>query len=261
MCGDFVRQDNWDIPGNDILFSPLQQSDYASCCTKCQTTSECVAFTYSPSNQRCSLKKSTGSGGNVADNSITGYRRLSVSLVINGNAETGPCQTGSGVTHPTFWNYIGSVSQTHYNDSHATMSFKDPGPSDRGQCYFNGQLSSTTSMWQMINLTAAVSSTLIDKQIVWFNISAWMGGWKEQDDTAVLQLTFLNQANQQVGTSTTIGHVVAIDRGYKTSLLFRWANATVPIGSRSAIVLVTFTRNAENWNDGSIDNIALFLYF
>ncbi|CAF4114357.1 unnamed protein product, partial [Rotaria sp. Silwood1] len=133
--------------------------------------------------------------------------------------------------------------------------------SDRGQCYFNGQLSSTTSMWQMINLTAAVSFTLIDNQIVWFNVSAWMGGWNEQDDKAVLQLTFLDQANQQVGTNTTIGPVLAIDRGYKTSLLFRSANGMVPIGSRSAIVLVTFTHINQNWNDGSIDNIALFLYF
>jgi len=30
MCGGFIRKDNWDIPGNDLLSSPVQVSDYAT---------------------------------------------------------------------------------------------------------------------------------------------------------------------------------------------------------------------------------------
>ncbi|CAF0989337.1 unnamed protein product [Rotaria sordida] len=60
MCGGFVRKDNWDIPGNDLLPSPVQQPDYASCCSQCQATYGCIAFTYSPSSQKCSLKTSMG---------------------------------------------------------------------------------------------------------------------------------------------------------------------------------------------------------
>ncbi|CAF1012637.1 unnamed protein product [Rotaria sordida] len=73
MCGGFARIDNWDIHGNDILPSPVRQPDYASCCSQCQTTPECIAFTYSPSSQRCSLKKSMGSGGYSTGDSLTGY--------------------------------------------------------------------------------------------------------------------------------------------------------------------------------------------
>ncbi|CAF4182028.1 unnamed protein product, partial [Rotaria sordida] len=69
----FARIDNWDIPGNDLLASPVRQPDYASCCSQCQTTPECIAFTYSPSSRRCSLKTSIDSGGNSASDTITGY--------------------------------------------------------------------------------------------------------------------------------------------------------------------------------------------
>ncbi|CAF4254764.1 unnamed protein product, partial [Rotaria sordida] len=74
MCDGLVRKDGWDIPGNDILSSPVQQPDYASCCSKCQATPECIAFTYSPSSQRCSLKTSMHNGGNSTGDTITGYR-------------------------------------------------------------------------------------------------------------------------------------------------------------------------------------------
>ncbi|CAF4204060.1 unnamed protein product, partial [Rotaria sordida] len=72
MCGGFVRKDNWDIPGNDLLPSPVQQPDYAGCCSQCQATPECIAFTYSPSSQRCLLKTSIGGGGNSTSDTITG---------------------------------------------------------------------------------------------------------------------------------------------------------------------------------------------
>ncbi|CAF4961060.1 unnamed protein product, partial [Rotaria sp. Silwood1] len=73
MCSGFVRKDGWNIPDNDILPSPIQQPDYASCCSQCQATSECVAFTYSPSSHECSMKTSMGSGENSTGDSITGY--------------------------------------------------------------------------------------------------------------------------------------------------------------------------------------------
>ncbi|CAF4200718.1 unnamed protein product [Rotaria sp. Silwood2] len=73
MCHEFLRKEAWDIPGNDILTSPVLQPDYASCCSQCQATLECTAFTYSPSSQQCSLKKSKDSGRNSTDDTTTGY--------------------------------------------------------------------------------------------------------------------------------------------------------------------------------------------
>ncbi|CAF3917838.1 unnamed protein product, partial [Rotaria sp. Silwood1] len=160
---------------------------------------------------------------------------FNVNFVINGDFETGPCEADNGIIHPTFWNYTGAVTQTYYNNSLASVLFGDPGPSDRGRCYFNGQISLTTNMSQTINLIVTASSILIDTQTVWFNLSVWIGGWSGQDDNAALSLTFINQANQQVGNITTIGPVYAADRSAISSLLFRAASGLAPIGSCSAI--------------------------
>ncbi|CAF1135485.1 unnamed protein product [Rotaria sp. Silwood1] len=73
MCHGFMRKDNWDIPGNDTLPSPVKQPDYASCCSQCQSTSGCIVFTYSPSSQGCWLNTSMGSGGNSTGDNIIGY--------------------------------------------------------------------------------------------------------------------------------------------------------------------------------------------
>ncbi|CAF1509007.1 unnamed protein product, partial [Rotaria sordida] len=73
MCGGFARKEGWNISGNYISPSPVQQPDYASCCSQCQVTLGCIAFTYSPSSQQCSLKTSIDSGGSSADDTISGY--------------------------------------------------------------------------------------------------------------------------------------------------------------------------------------------
>ncbi|CAF4109462.1 unnamed protein product [Rotaria sordida] len=73
VCGGFIRKDDWDIPGNDLLSSPVQVSDYASCCVKCQTTSGCKAFAYSPSTKECWPKANTGNGGFARSDRISGF--------------------------------------------------------------------------------------------------------------------------------------------------------------------------------------------
>ncbi|CAF1324576.1 unnamed protein product, partial [Rotaria sordida] len=72
-CGNFLRKDDWDIPGNDMLPSPVQLSDYTSCCIRCQTTLGCKAFAYSPSTKQCWPKTSTGDGGKPEGDRISGY--------------------------------------------------------------------------------------------------------------------------------------------------------------------------------------------
>ena len=132
--------------------------------------------------------------------------------------------------------------------------------SDRGNCYFMGYLSPSTSMWQIIYLTNYVSPILIDNQAVNFNLSAWLGGVTTQDDNVVITLTFLDQSYQMVGNSISIGPVLAADRGSHTSLIPLEANGFVPIGARSVTLLVTITRVSGLQNNGDVDNILLYLY-
>jgi hypothetical protein len=115
-------------------------------------------------------------------------------------------------------------------------------------------------MWQTVNMTGSINPSFIDSQALWFNFSAWIGGYENQDDNAEASLTFIDEANQQAGNITTLGPVLAADRGNISSLVFRQANGLVPIGARSFIVVVTMTRLGGTYNNGYIDDIAVVLY-
>ena len=132
--------------------------------------------------------------------------------------------------------------------------------SDRGRCYFWGQVSNLTSMWQTVNMIGSIDFYLIDTHTVWFNFSTWLGGYSTQDDNAQVLITFFDQTNQKVGNSTTLGPVSAAQRGGITSLIFQQASGLIPIGARSFIVIVTLTCVSPQDNDGLIDNIAVVLY-
>ena len=115
-------------------------------------------------------------------------------------------------------------------------------------------------MRQSVNLTNTQYVSYIDNGIVKFNLSAWLGGFDDQDDDARVSVIFLDQINQMMGNQTTIGAVLAVDRRYQTSLLFRQATGLVPVGARSFTVLVEMTRLEGQWNDGAVDNIAMYFY-
>lgn len=109
----------------------------------------------------------------------------------------------------------------------------------------------------MINL---IDSSLIDKQIVWLNFSAWLGGFTSQDDSAEVSLIFLNQNNQTVGTTTTLGPVFALDRGKITSMIFKQAYVFVPVSARSFNVLVKPTVAHGSLSKATLDNISVVRY-
>ena len=115
-------------------------------------------------------------------------------------------------------------------------------------------------MWQTINMTQKIDPSYIDNQRVQFNISAWLGGYSSQNDNARILLTFLNQINQPVGSNTTLGPVLATDRGSITALVFRQTSGLVPISARSFKVTVILTRTNGSGNDGSVDNIVVAFY-
>jgi hypothetical protein len=60
---------------------------------------------------------------------ISGCLGFNINVVTNGDAESGACETGSGVTHPTGWNYNGTITQIYYNNTaNVGYSTSIPGP-------------------------------------------------------------------------------------------------------------------------------------
>ncbi|CAF1249048.1 unnamed protein product [Adineta steineri] len=224
-------------------------------------TSSTTSSSTTTSSTTSTTTTSTTTTTTSTTTSVTTTAAFNINLVTNGDAETGSCQVSGGVTSPVGWNYNGPITQVIYNNpTSGCMASSDPGPSDRGQCYFYGQQSTSTSMWQTINLINEVSPLLIDNQSVKFNLSAWIGGYINQDDTAVVSVTFNDANNTMTGNITSIGPVYAVDRSSITSFIFQQANDFVPIGARAMTVFVTLTRSQGAGNQGSVDDIAVILY-
>ncbi|CAF3169737.1 unnamed protein product [Rotaria socialis] len=186
-------------------------------------------------------------------------------MVTNGDGETGSCAINSEVVSPPGWNYNGNITQVYYNDSiliYGAPAFYGPGAAttDRGNCLLYGQTTIIASMWQTINLTNYADSALIDTGTVKFNLSAWLGGVSNQNDSATVFLSFTDQANQTIGSMTSIGPVLDTDRGGLTVLIFRQTSGLVPVGARSTSLLVTFTWGSGGYNNGYADNIGVYLY-
>lgn len=115
-------------------------------------------------------------------------------------------------------------------------------------------------MWQTVPLTSYADSSLIDNYTVRFNLSAWLGGFSSHNDRASVSLIFLDEANQTVGSRSTIGPVTNADRNDITSFRFRQTTGYVPVGARSMTVMVIITKIVGIINDGYVDNIGVYLY-
>ncbi|CAF1296055.1 unnamed protein product [Didymodactylos carnosus] len=184
-------------------------------------------------------------------------------IVVNGDGETGRCLSSGNTVflQPTGWTVSGLATQISYLNTAGDQSLSSIGPSlsERGCCYFIGGQSppSVTTMMQTINVTAYAVD--IDSNLVYYNLSAWMGGWGGQDDNARVSFQFLSQTLSVIGNSTEIGPVLDADRGGTAKLMYRSAAGMVLVNTRYINVVVTMTRVYVTGalNDGDIDNVEI----
>jgi hypothetical protein len=101
----------------------------------------------------------------------------------------------------------------------------------------------------------------IDNGNVLFNLSAWMGGWAGQNDSASVSIYFQNSASQIIGNRTTIGPILDTDRGGITATVFRQITGSVPVNTRWVTTNVNMTKYSGADDDGSIDNIRFELKY
>ena len=115
-------------------------------------------------------------------------------------------------------------------------------------------------MWQITNITDPIDIQAIDNQSVGFNLSAWLGGFSNQDDYVLVSLTFFNQTFDQINNQTNLPVVRSSNRQSTTKLVFRNVTDRVPASTRFLKVTVEIIWDAGDWNNGYVDNIALVLF-
>lgn len=184
-----------------------------------------------------------------------------MNLVVNGDAETGPGGTAEPVGTVHGWRLIqGAPALVGYDLGGGYPTPDDPGPATRGTRFFTGGNSARTALVQDIDLPrdGATGHEAIDAGRVHYTLTAWLGGYADQQDGARLSAE-LRDAHGTPLALSVLGPVTAEERAGSTALLERTATAAVPPGARTARLLLAFTRAGGTANDGYADAVTLDL--
>ena len=206
--------------------------------------------TTSPNGQPQSGNLLINSGAEAGDPSLSGYASVSIpGWTVTGTPTV--IQYGTlrrlpglfGTKGPTLRPYFGFPSANH-------------APLDSGPQFFGGGNVATSTLTQTVDLTAAQSA--VAAGTLPYVLSAALGGSLLDGSAATVKVNFLDAHNAYLG-SGSIGPVTALDRRFQTELQQRLITGTVPIGTRSAQIVVTLTdRNPilGNYNNAYADDLS-----
>lgn len=186
---------------------------------------------------------------------------LNTNLLQNGDAENAEGTTTPGLIVPVpGWKTTGNFTIVEY-DAAGFPDHGTPGPDDRGRNFFAGGNTTNqtiaSSATQDVNVSSLAAD--IDAGRVKYDLSAWLGGWKKEDDEIEMRIAFLKAT-----TAKTDGWLIAHgpdadDRGGLTAFALRSMRGTVPSGTRT-IRVALFTRYRQGrYIDGYADDVSLTL--
>ncbi|MEJ1935539.1 PEP-CTERM sorting domain-containing protein, partial [Nostoc sp. NIES-2111] len=200
---------------------------------------------------------------------------LGKNLIVNGDAEQGqgdPIGNTVGADIPDLpgWNRTGSFSVLKYGATGFTFtnpfgnvvsvtlpSVNVPSPSNRGKnLFFGGADRASSTAFQSINVTSLAS--VIDAGKAAFDLRGWLGGYETDRDSISLDITFLNQTDQSLGTAS-ISAPTPEQRNNITGLFLKSTNGSVPIGTRQINVVLNAVYARGRVSDAYADNLSLVI--
>ncbi|HLP90011.1 MAG TPA: PEP-CTERM sorting domain-containing protein [Nostocaceae cyanobacterium] len=200
---------------------------------------------------------------------------LGQNLIVNGDAEQGsgdPIGNAVGADIPTIpgWNTTGDFSVIKYgatgfnfvNGFNQLVSvtlpgLNVPGPINRGEnLFFGGANRASSRATQVINVANLTS--IIDAGNAIYDLSGWLGGYSNDQDIPSLNITFLDQASQSLGTAS-ISAPTPAQRNNETGLFFQSTVGHVPISTRQMNVVLNAAYTRGRVNDSFADNLSLVI--
>ena len=164
---------------------------------------------------------------------------LGSNLIVNGDAESGV----SGWTGFDGYSMFQSVS---YGSNWVLPT--QPGPVDRGSQMFAG-LTAQAAGFQVVDLGA------LAVQPLHYELSGYLGGWLAQGDNALLYVSFLDAADNEIGHAA-LGPLLPADRSNQTGLFFQSASGALPSNTASLMFSLSMERLGGGDNDGYADNLS-----
>jgi len=186
-------------------------------------------------------------------------------VLVNGTAEA--VAGGDGTTTIAAPPWVASPGFTvvlYGTPAGGFPAASDPGPVDRGLNLFTGgENTSQTSASQLQDLSMLAAP--IDASSINCRLSAWLGGWADQEDAASVRAEFLSDSSVVLGTAA-IGPVTRNDRAnppgstnYQTGLFFRQQVMLVPPQTRSVRVTIDMVRVLHSYCNAFADNVSFVL--
>lgn len=178
-------------------------------------------------------------------------------LLANPGAEAGEAAPDANARFPVpVWETTSTYTAVQYG----APQFPTPAESARiggGENFFaGGPGGAVSTARQVVGVSGRAAA--IDAGGLAATISAWLGGFSSQNDATTVAAVFRSATGAEL-SRTTIGPVLAADRGNQTSFRPRTATSLVPSGTRSILVVLTARRTEGTYNDGYADNVSLTL--
>ena len=202
----------------------------------------------------------------------TAASNQSPNLLTNPGAETGDTSTGYSVVTIPGWSLSGTPTVIAYNTRRRFPSAtSDPGPvfprllgfprsssapADSGNQFFSGGALATTKISQVVDLGAAADA--IDQGGVSYNLAGDLGGFLLDPSRAMVSVRFLGEDGTTLGTGQ-LQSVAAFQRAFQTKFLHRTTTGSIPVGTRSAQVVIRFkdmNPMIGNYNNSYADNLS-----
>lgn len=187
------------------------------------------------------------------------FAATDINLVRNSGFEDGVGGSGYVVLDAPFWASSGPATIVRWDTGGGFPIYSDSGPPIpiRGDNFAaGGPGNAVSSLVQIIDLTQ--DAPTIDVGAMTFRLTAWLGGYANQDDHATLTYEFLSSASTTISSGTMLGPY-ASNRQNLTALHYVVNEAPVPPQSRMTRLTLTFVRAAGDFNDGYADNIEFVL--
>ncbi|NBZ88070.1 calcium-binding protein [Stagnihabitans tardus] len=184
----------------------------------------------------------------------------SKTLVVNGDAETGPVAQNFGTNvAPAGWTTSGTFTGVAY----AAGTSNDLNPTtaaalQAGSAYFSGGTSAALSVARQ-TVSIATYAARVDAGQLSLDLAAQLGGFASQDDHASVVANYLAADGVTVLGSVTLTGPLSAGRGAVSTLVDLEQISAIAVGTRSIEFVVTMERTAGSYNDGYADNISAHL--
>ena len=182
---------------------------------------------------------------------VSAWNVTSPNLLTNPSAELGdPSLSGGSTVSIPGWTVTGTPTVIKYGTvRQLPLGLPTPGPtlpaifnfpSDRpapgDTQFFGGGNVATSTLTQTVDLSGAASG--IDAGTTPFKLSGFLGGAMIDPSAASIKVTFLDATGTQLGVGK-VAPVGPLERWLQTGLLQRSTEGTIPVGTRTAQVVVT----------------------